>query len=797
MNNYEILAPVGSKESFYAAIATGANAVYMGGKLFNARHYASNFEIDEIKELVTYAHLRNVKIYITMNTLLKDIELKDTVSYIKDLYQVGVDALIIQDLGLYKIIKLLCPNFEIHASTQMSIHNADGARLCKQLGFERVVLARETNIGEIKEIVKENIELEVFIHGALCQSYSGQCLMSSMLGGRSGNRGRCAQPCRLPYEIVSIDNNNFQSEKKFYLSPKDLCTIDDVDELVKAGVYSLKIEGRMKRPEYVATVVNNYKSKLADTKGIKIDKIKEELMQIFNRGFTNGFLFGSGGKEYLSLDQPNNKGIEIGKVISSKKKNTYILEVSVELEIGDGIEFRLNDNSCGLQLNKFKKIKDKVYELEYSKNINKYIIYRTSQKKLLDKAQELSKKDDIKYPLHLNIYLEKDKPLKLVAEDINLGYKVEVQGNQITELAQKNGLDKERIFKTLNKLGDTVFYYSDVVYNLDDNLYLPVKEINKCRRLLIEKLESNRTDLKRENKIFEEETFKLLKLEKEKELSSEFSLNAYYRKLDQISEKHFNYLNRIYLPLSELNEEFLEKYSKKIEIYGVLNRILDNNEMLISKKNIRKYDKYLAGIVATNLSHIELLKDYTGAIHGGEGLNIFNSIAGMKLNEMGLSSMTVSPELNLNEVSAMKKINNSKYELIGYGNLALMIMKNCPFSAITNCNKKCGLCKYSSKYGLKDRKNKIFPIYKDGFKNSVLYNSQKLIITDQMNKIKKSGINQIRLDFINESQIEIEEVLKYYKENINANKTIEKPKFIQNLIDNQEYTRGHMQRGVE
>ena len=313
--NVELLAPAGTYEAFIAAVENGANAVYMGGKLFNARANASNFSIEELKNIVEYAHLRNVKIHITMNTLLDDSEISSALEFAYDLYKIGVDAVIVQDLGLAKVLHEYIPNLELHASTQLSTHTLEGVNELAKLGFSRVVLARELSLDEIKYICENtSTEIEIFAHGALCVSYSGQCLMSSMIGDRSGNRGKCAQPCRLQYKLIKNSNEIGQG---YLLSPKDLATIDFLKEL--PNVASLKIEGRMKSPEYVATVISTYRKYLdkifinEDSKISAEDKLN--LTQIFNRGgFSDGYLQQKTGKDMMCYEKPKNWGTYVGKV---------------------------------------------------------------------------------------------------------------------------------------------------------------------------------------------------------------------------------------------------------------------------------------------------------------------------------------------------------------------------------------------------------------------------------------------------------------------------------------------------
>ena len=319
MEKVEILAPAGSMESLVAAINKGADAVYLGGNKFSARAYASNFDNDNMLKAVDYAHSYDVKIYVTLNTILKENEIEEAVRYVGYLYEIGVDALIIQDLGLLKRIKEDFPLMEVHASTQMTIHNGEAAVYFKDKGFHRIVLSREMTLEEIKYISKDlGIETEMFVHGAICVAYSGQCLMSSMIGGRSGNRGRCAQPCRMEYTLRGEKSGE---TKGHLLSPKDMCTIEDVEDIVETGVYSLKIEGRMKRAEYVAGVVDNYKkavNKVLYNKKYDEQAGKRQLLQLFNRsGFTNAYLKKNTGKDMMSFNSPKNSGISLGVVDKS------------------------------------------------------------------------------------------------------------------------------------------------------------------------------------------------------------------------------------------------------------------------------------------------------------------------------------------------------------------------------------------------------------------------------------------------------------------------------------------------
>ena len=337
----ELLSPVGDFECLKAAVQNGADAVYFGANLFSARAFAKNFDLEDLEKAINYAKLRGVKTNLTLNTLIKDDEFEDAVMLAKKAYEFGIDAIIVQDLGLATTLIKNFPNLPIHASTQMTIHNLDGALEAEKLGFKRAVLSRELPINEIEYICKNsNIEIEVFIHGALCISYSGQCLFSSMIGGRSGNRGKCAQPCRLPYELLEDDN---KIDSGYLLSTRDLCGLEFLPQLINCGVKCLKIEGRMKNPQYVATVTRIYRKYIdlvLNNKPYIIDENdKKDLLQAFNRGgFSNGHLSNDPNKKLVFKEKQNNMGIYLGKIKKfNSNKGLITLTLNDNLEIGDSI----------------------------------------------------------------------------------------------------------------------------------------------------------------------------------------------------------------------------------------------------------------------------------------------------------------------------------------------------------------------------------------------------------------------------------------------------------------------------
>ncbi|MFA6808172.1 MAG: U32 family peptidase, partial [Eubacteriales bacterium] len=352
-NKMELLAPAGSYEALRAAVENGADAVYLGGKSFNARASAENFDPDELEKVVKFAHERQVKIYITVNIIVADSEFEELIEYLYNLYNIGVDALIIQDLGVAALVRSILPEMKMHASTQMTQNNSYGLKHLEKMGFSRVILARETTAEEIESIVEQTtMDVEIFVHGALCICYSGQCFMSSYIGGRSGNRGRCAQPCRMAYQLVNKKGENQLENNKVgdhLLSPRDLNLSGYLEELKNIGVTSLKIEGRMKKPEYVATAVRIYRSAL---KSIELStQDKYELTQIFNRDFTSGYFKGFQGSDLMSFNRPNNRGTKLGR-ITSVSEGRMSIKLEANLNLGDGIEIWTGKGREGITVNK-------------------------------------------------------------------------------------------------------------------------------------------------------------------------------------------------------------------------------------------------------------------------------------------------------------------------------------------------------------------------------------------------------------------------------------------------------------
>ncbi|MCR5215884.1 MAG: U32 family peptidase, partial [Lachnospiraceae bacterium] len=493
MGRVEILAPAGSYEALRGAINAGADAIYLGGSFFGARAFANNFNEEQLMEALDYAHRYGRKIYLTVNTLLKNRELEEAlVSYLRPAYEHGLDAVIVQDLGVFQCIHENFPDLEIHASTQMTTNSALSASFLKEMGASRVVVSRELQLEEIRKIYDAtHMEVEAFIHGALCYSYSGQCLMSSMIGGRSGNRGRCAQSCRLPYQLLDGEGRNIPTQGDYLLSPKDICSLENLPDIIEAGVYSLKIEGRMKSPEYVAGVVSVYR-KYVDfyerygKKNYHVDpQDVQDLMDLFNRGnFSGGYYKTYSGPSMMSMKRPNHAGVLALEVVSCQSGNLKVKALStihpqdvVEMDATftwtSGEAHKEGDVFSIHVPSKFRAAKGQRY-------------YRTRNNMLLHRLQDSYLTQDIKRPVTITGCFVVGEPAYLSMECDHK--RVECYFDPVEE-AQNKAMDQESIKKQLTKLGTTMFSCDTIFLTVGENVFVPVGALNQMRRELVSSME--------------------------------------------------------------------------------------------------------------------------------------------------------------------------------------------------------------------------------------------------------------------------------------------------------------------
>ena len=626
-NKYELLAPAGDMAALKAAVSAGANAVYLGYDEFSARAKAKNFNREELEEAIEYAHLRGVDIYVTFNILIADFEVKRAMKSVKMLYDIGVDALILQDIGIAAKIREDFPGFELHASTQMAVNNYYGAKFLKEMGFSRVVLARETPIFEIEKIKELDLDVETFIHGALCVSYSGECLMSSMIGGKSGNRGECAQACRRSYEIIDFDGEKL-ANRLYYLSPKDLNTLDDVAKIIRAGGYSLKIEGRMKNPEYVYTVVSSYKNSL---EGKLREEDREDTLQVFNRGFTKGLFNGNFGRDFISYDRPDNRGIEIGRVIEVGRNSAKII-FDQDVYPGDGLEFNSSKGRFGMKSRDFYEA-GKIYQVElFKRPLENSKINRTYSKKLYEKIDEKIDSYDYKRKVHVDLKIKiGEKPVIYIkSDDLEGTYTLD----RLVEPAKKTGLERERVIENISKTGDSIFELDGINLDLDDNAFLPISAINELRReglkILEDKILSGSIErVKVDNKLEGHKN----NLKREKSL-----VKVFFNKFEDLKRTDLNKIDEIIIRAKDL-EKFKKSYgNREVSIY--LDKFYSYDELERLRTYILK-NKNIKGLWINNLSEYYIFKDDGLELNADLGLNIFNWNALDFFKKLGFKSATL------------------------------------------------------------------------------------------------------------------------------------------------------------
>lgn len=803
MRDVELLAPVGSFEALKAAVQNGANAVYLGGKDFGARASANNFDRDELKEAVKYAHIRGVQVFVTTNTLRKENEIEDFLEYAKFLYDIDVDAIILQDIGMARLIKRELPDFELHASTQMVAHSLEDVKYLESVGFDRVVLAREVTVEEIKYICDNcKADIEVFVHGALCVCYSGQCLMSSMIGNRSGNRGRCAQPCRQRYELIDVYTGEVvNSNGDYLLSPRDLNAIEEIDKVIDAGVHSLKIEGRMKRPEYVATVIDGYRKTideyLATNKLNVSDETINDLYTIFNRKFTKGLLLGDVGKDMMNSQLPNNQGLYVGTVVDYNKKAKRLkIKLANTLKKGDGINFGGGTIGRIIKNGNIETIgyKGETIELDFVGEARKgQIVFKTSDSELMDRVQATFTQDKefVKNIIDAKITIKLGQKPILTLKDRHSN-EATIEGDKIVEEAMKVALSKEKVETQLRKLGNTPYELDLLEVELDDNVSLPISLLNQMRRDCIELLNKERISIK--NRKYKNKTIKYKPVQYNRNKQQEISVKV--KNLEQLESALECGVDRIYYEDTNTIDKAMSlamKYNKKV-IYSAP-RIIRNKEYNhLAKANNAGVESVQVG----NYGSIDYFKDKK--LNIDYYLNAFNSETINYYKEIGADTLCISQELNINEIKETIKYTDINIESVVYGYTPLMITEYCPMGVIVrDCkkDKRVAKCKESI-YALRNSKGDEFRVSQDIFCRSTIYNSNVTCMLDNLYELHEIGINVLRLDFTLEDKGTVKEVIEAYQEVLsNDYKLGTKATKLYNKLDEKGTTAGHYYKGVE
>jgi len=829
----ELLAPVGSLEALIAAVEGGADAVYLGGKMFGARHYAPNFTDEELAEAVRFSHLRGVQIFVTVNTLVDDSELQLLVNYLRHLYEIGVDAIIVQDLGVAAVARKIVPSLPLHASTQMTVHNLEGVMFLAAREFTRVVLARELPLKDIEYICNHScVEIETFIHGALCISYSGQCLMSSMIGGRSGNRGRCAQPCRLPYTLVDAGGKDVLAEVdtgEYLLSPKDFNTIKVLPRLIDAGVASFKIEGRMKRPEYVAVTVDAYRRAidrhlLQQGEYDVSEQDNKDLAQIFNRDFTTAHLFGKSGRTMMSDRRPNNRGVRVGRVLSYQAAGKIaVIKLDEPLAVGDVIEFwvkvggRVNvtvqsmtvdgtpvaeahaNSAVAIQVSQPVRVNDRVFKVFDTKLMERARSY-------FNRAEALRR-----VAVQVTVNVAEGEPLVIILKDSE-GFSGQAATEFIAEKAIKRPLTPESVAKQIDRLGTTIFAIKSLDCQIAGEVMVPISEINDARRRAVEQLETAR--LARFNRPA------LLK----------------DRSID-------NLLPQVRVPLPAAKPELVVNVDNIAKLQAAVDngadivmfggecyrqdpvsfaeyrraadhacqhgrKIIFNTPRLVQQAQMAEIKASMllfkelkpAAISVGNIGLLHIAKQLVDVpLHGDYPLNIYNSITAKYFGDLGLASLTLSPELTFSQVEQLAAKDHVQLECIVHGYLTLMISEYCMLGGLLGgqddgqCNQACR----GGQFWLKDRKNELFPIVTDQFCRLHILNGKELSMLPHVPRFRRAGINRLRYEAKLSPVNDVARITRLYREMIDQGER--HPLLLEdNLsgVEHENITRGHYFRGV-
>ena len=799
----EILAPAGSMECLKAAITAGADAVYTGGALFGARAYAHNLTEEELLEAIDYVHLHGRRLYLTVNTLIKDREMeKQMYDYLLPYYRQGLDAVIVQDIGLFRFIRKHFPDLPIHASTQMTLTGVEGAKFLEKEGAQRIVTSRELSMAEVKKIADETeLEIESFVHGALCYCYSGQCLFSSFIGGRSGNRGQCAQPCRLLYRTPEA------KRPQYLLSLKDICTLELIPEMIESGIYSFKIEGRMKKPEYAAAVAFQYR-KYADlylkyyeecpaeedpaAYAMKKYRVREEdrqmLLDLYNRGgFHTGYYHTQNGREMISLNRSNHAGVPAVKVLAKKGRNVTAKALTdlypqdiIELPMRKGRE-KADNYTCKDAVRKGMNVQIPVFADTPFKRDE--IWMRTRNSTLIDTLREEFVNGKIKERIcgTFRLYPQEKATLTVKCRDAE----ITVAGEKAQE-ALSQPMSRERIEKQLRKTGNTEFEFSFLKAEIGEKVFLPMQSLNELRREALETLEKVICEKYRRSGEVKDPEEDKTELSMEEEVLSGWTASVRTaEQMEVILEEEA--IGRIYVDCTMFpriweKDSYVEWITKVHaagkEIYLVMPYIFRERTR---KQYEAAYNRIFGagwdGILIANYESFAFLKEhgYTGRIMTDYNLYEFNQESRKFWKEKGVFEFTAPVELTERELQDLRVKDG---EVIVYGYLPMMISAGCIQKTTRGCLKKSGQTTITDRY-----RNPFVVKNECDYCYNILYNYVPLYLGDRMEEVYQIGPGRIRLMFTTERQQEVRQILSAYFEG--------------KELPEGTYTRGHWKRGIK
>ncbi len=806
----ELLAPAGTMENFMASLESGADAIYLGGKVFNARAHAANFGIDELREAVRLAHILDVSVYVTVNILIGDTELKDLEQYIKDLDSIGVDAIIVQDLAVAEIAKRVAPTIHLHGSTQMTAATLDAVRFYESLGFTRVVLARELSLKEIQHICKHcKAEIEVFVHGALCVCYSGQCLMSSFIGGRSGNRGACAQPCRLPYELLDSKGESVLPKHEAYLlSPKDLNYSEHMNELVAAGVTSFKVEGRMKKVSYVRQVIGTYRE-ILDEASIHENQ-RKALASGFNRGFSTAYLEDTVGRQMMTVVAPNHQGKPIGE--SYTKKGEVYLSLTEPIEQGSLVKILQSNGSVTYYTvdDEWTCVSDTMYKGRPAEGLAVGQLYLASTPKNTKSRglQEFTRKYDMS--VYLSIGSNGETNYTELTAILDSGLSVTVTNEYVPAIANKVPTSLEKVTEQLGRLGNTLFRLSYV--DIPDGPYMwPASVLNALRRDAVTALETALIT-------HHVESWQALQVTGDVDYDFKAQHELSYDTCPMISAR-VDEIEGVKAAISGGAQKIvfggdrLSRTPYALSIYDEVARLCAQSDVIctfatprvVKDDEVEAYKHTLEAIVQAHPDSISIhvpqallwLRElgYTGAIEADTGLNIFNTPTLHFWEQLHISCVNPSQELTLKQITELAKHSHVPIETMIHGYTEMMISEYCAIASFVGTGSKvnCPMPCVKESYSLKDRKGEIFPIRTDPYCRMHIMNSHEMDMRAYVPMLLQKGISILRVDGRHMKPSYVKDIVSQYVGI--ATGTMEAPP---KKIDSQgeSITRGHYFRGI-
>ena len=806
----ELLAPAGTMENFMAALESGADAIYLGGKVFNARAHATNFGIDELREAVRLAHILDVSVYVTVNILIGDTELKDLEQYIKDLDSIGVDAIIVQDLAVAEIAKRVAPNIHLHGSTQMTAATLDAVRFYESLGFTRVVLARELSLKEIQHICKHcKAEIEVFVHGALCVCYSGQCLMSSFIGGRSGNRGACAQPCRLPYELLDSKGESVLPKHEAYLlSPKDLNYSEYMNELVAAGVTSFKVEGRMKKVSYVRQVIGTYRE-ILDEASIHENQ-RKALASGFNRGFSTAYLEDTVGRQMMTVVAPNHQGKPIGE--SYTKKGEVYLSLTEPIEQGSLVKILQSNGSVTYYTvdDEWTCVSDTLYKGRPAEGLAVGQLYLASTPKNTKSRglQEFTRKYDMS--VYLSVGSNGETNYTELTAILDSGLSVTVTNEYVPAIANKVPTSLEKVTEQLGRLGNTLFRLSYV--DIPDGPYMwPASVLNALRRDAVTALETALIT-------HHVETWQALQVTGDVDYDFKAQHELSYDTCPIISAR-VDEIEGVKAAIAGGAQKIvfggdrLSRTPYALSIYDEVARLCAQSDVIctfatprvVKDDEVEAYKHTLEVIVQAHPDSISIhvpqallwLRElgYTGAIEADTGLNIFNTPTLHFWEQLHISCVNPSQELTLKQITEIAKHSHVPIETMVHGYTEMMISEYCAIASFVGTGSKvnCPMPCVTQSYSLKDRKGEIFPLRTDPYCRMHIMNSHEMDMRAYVPMLLQKGISILRIDGRHMKPNYVQDIVSQYV--AIANGTMDAPP---KKVDSQgeSITRGHYFRGI-